>query len=245
MHSVASHAGHEPTHSHPGHAGSGHPVIECAISLGKPLSRDLVDKVTAVCDEGEDAGANALVCIHLDGSGTAEANRDGAHPAIDVGLVNHWERALRRLERLPVVTVAVATGEIGGLGLALLLCTDYRLVDEASHLRLAQPGQPPLPGMLLHRLSNQLGVTLTRRMALLERRLDSHEALRHGLIDEVCANVGAAARAVLQDLRQRDLAHASMQRRLILEASSVSYEDALGSHLAACDRVLRHATQTP
>lgn len=249
MHDIALLAGHEPATSHfalqsPQEEQSAHPTIGIALDLGMPLSRELVSKIAALCDEGEDADSNTILCIHLNGSRSAEARLADAPHAVDVGLVNHWERALRRLERLPIVTMSVASGEISGAGLELLLCTDYRLVGEGTHLRLAQPGQRPLPGMLLHRLSNQCGVALTRRMALFDRRLDSQEAQRHGLVDEVCGNLGVAVRAALEGLRQRDLAHASLQRRLILEAPSVSYEDALGSHLAACDRVLRKSNRT-
>lgn len=95
--------------------------------------------------------------------------------------------------------------------------------------------------MVLHRLSNQLGVVMTRRMALLDHHLCSQEALSHGLVDKVCTNPNEAVQTFLQDLQHQDLTQVPMQRRLILDATSVSYEDALGSHLAACDRVLRQA----
>jgi len=37
----------------------------------------------------------------------------------------------------------------------------------------------------------------------------------------------------------------SIRRRLLLEAASTSFEDALGAHLAACDRALRRAATDP
>ncbi len=59
--------------------------------------------------------------------------RRRAHPGrarpddLTVALVSKWERALRRLERLPAVTIAVADGDCGGPALDALLATDYRI----------------------------------------------------------------------------------------------------------------------
>lgn len=216
-------------------------VIEATFDVAGVLSKDFVAQINSLCDQAEDAGVGCILRINLEGRLPDEVRHDDAPHLIDVNLVNHWERALRRLERVPGVTVAVLTGDVGGLGLALLLCTDYRIIGETTLLRLSHPGQPQLPGMVLHRLSNQLGVVLSRRMALLDRHLSAQEALRHGFVDDVCNQPGVAAASLMQDLHRQDLTHASMQRRLILEAPAVSYEDALGSHLAACDRVLRQA----
>ena len=212
------------------------PLFEFTLNVGRPLAKELVAQLNALCDQAEDAGVGTIVRINLDGHTVA-----ASLAPIDVNLVNHWERALRRLERLPGVTIAVANGDVGGLGLALLLCADFRLICGATHLRLSHPGQPQLPGMVLHRLSNQLGVVMTRRMALLDHHLCSQEALSHGLVDKVCTKPNEAVQTFLQDLQHQDLTQVPMQRRLILDATSVSYEDALGSHLAACDRVLRQA----
>lgn len=218
------------------------PLIELNLIVGRALSRDMVDEIQRLCDRAEDAGANAIVRIDLDARPIDSDAADTAAGALSVTLVNQWERALRRLERLAAVTVVVATADIGGLGLAVLLCADYRIVADTVHLRLSHPGQPMLPGMVLHRLSNQIGVPLARRMAVFDRRMSAQDALKHGLVDEISPHPGAAMANVLRDLQRQDMTDLALRRRLVLEASALSYEDALGTHLAACDRVLRQAS---
>ena len=216
-------------------------ILEASLSVGESLTKELVAQINTLCDQAEDAAVGSIVRINLESHHRAEARRsDGSH-TIDINLVNHWERALRRLECTPCVTVAVATDDIGGLSLALLLCTDCRVVGESTRLGLSHAGQTRLPGMVLYRLSHQLGPMLSRRMALLNRWLSSQEALQHGLVDAVSSQPSLAVHGLMQELQQHDLTHASLHRRLILEAPSVSYENALGSHLAACDRILRQA----
>jgi isomerase DpgB len=218
------------------------PLIELTLTMGRALCKDMVDDILQLCDQAEDAGANAIVRINLDARSVESDASNASDSTLNVTLVNRWERALRRLERLAAVTVVVAAADIGGLGLAVLLCADHRIIADTLSLRLSHPGQPLLPGMVLHRLSNQLGVPLARRMAVFDRRISAQDAFEHGLVDEISPNPNAAAINVIRELQRQDLTELALRRRLILEASAVSYEDALGAHLAACDRVLRHAS---
>ncbi|MCZ9340005.1 enoyl-CoA hydratase/isomerase family protein, partial [Streptomyces sp. TRM76130] len=57
---------------------------------------------------------------------------------LDVMLVSKWERVLRRLERLPVATVAVADGDCGGPALDVFLAADVRAVTPGARLLVAR-----------------------------------------------------------------------------------------------------------
>jgi isomerase DpgB len=201
----------------------------------RPLSRELVATVSAFSDEVEDA--HGLAVLHL--SGAPAGGRSTGD--LDVHLVNKWERALRRLERLKVATVAVAEGDCGGIALETLLCTDYRLATQ--DVRLLVPIEPghgaSWPGMVLYRMANQAGVARTRRSVLFGVPVTAADAADLGLVDEVVADRDAAMEAVD---RLPGLAHGAelaIRRQLMFEATTTTFEDALGTHLAACDRALR------
>lgn len=130
--------------------GAGPDDLVIRIDGNSPLSPELTSSVTAACDAAESHGDLRRVVVQVAGAPPA-----GTLPDVTVGLVSRWERALRRLERLAAVTIAVADGDCGGPALDALLVTDYRIA--APTLRLLVPGRPctTWPGMALYRLAQQ------------------------------------------------------------------------------------------
>jgi len=210
------------------------------IDAGTALSGSLIDSVNDVCDRVEDATKNYALLLRLDGTG-AEPVADPYPHHLGVHTVNRWERALRRLERLPALTLAVVQGTCRGPALDLLLTTDYRIATPDSRLRAALVAGGAWPGMTLHRLSSQLGVGRARRLGLLGLDVTAEEALHWGLVDQVDVDPAAAAREAVATLADRGGAELAIRRQLLSEAGWTSFEDATGAHLAACDRTIRLA----
>jgi isomerase DpgB len=160
---------------------------------------------------------------------------------VGIHAVNQWERALRRLERLPTASLAVVDGYCSGLALEVLLATDYRIAASGARLRVPALPEGTWPGMTLYRMANQLGVARVRRLALFGVEIGAVRAAGLGLVDEVGDDVVALAREALEILGGVPGRELAIRRRLLLDATTTSYEDALGSHLAACDRAVRLA----
>jgi len=206
-----------------------------AIGADAVLSGTLVDEVNALCGRVE-AGPAAAVLLRL-GGGTA----DRPYGDVTVQAVNRWERALRRLERLPAATVAVVDGPCAGPAFDALLTADYRIASAAVRLRIAPVGAGPWPGMALYRRANQVGTGRARSLALFGTELPAARAAEWGLLDEVVPDPAARSRAVLDAFAGTRGKELAIRRRLLLDAGYTSFEDALGAHLAACDRALRLA----
>ncbi|MFJ2193368.1 enoyl-CoA-hydratase DpgB [Kitasatospora sp. NPDC087861] len=208
------------------------------IDGGRPLSPETVQALNALCDRAEDADGHAPVVLRVSGAPTAPT----ATPPLT--LVNKWERALRRLERLERPTVALVGGDTGGdcggTAVEALLTTDYRIAHPAT--RLLPPAGPDgvWPGMALHRLANQAGAAATRQVVLFGTAVPTWQALTMHLLDEL-ADDPAAALADAADLLAAAGPGLSIRRQLMLDATTTGHEEALGRHLAACDRVLRRA----
>lgn len=211
------------------------PRLALRVDGARPVTAETLAALRGVCESVEDGGVPGPVLVHVSGA-PARAWADG----LALATVNKWERELRRFECLPVTTVAIAEGECGGPALDALLATDYRIA--AGEVRLAMPaaGGAVWPGMALYRLVHQsAGPAAVRRAVLFGTALDTGAALAAQLLDERAADVDAAVAAAAALSAELAGAELAVRRRLMFEASTAAFEEALGAHLAACDRMLR------
>jgi isomerase DpgB len=199
-----------------------------------PMSPATVEAVLRICDRAEDGHGAGLLTVYLSG-----APHPGWAADLDVGLVTKWERAVRRLERLGLVTVAIAAGDCGGAALDVLLATDMRIAVAGARLVVPVIGDATWPGMALYRLARQGATACLRRAMLLGTPIEAGQALAAGLIDIVVDEPGDVLAEIVPVARARAGKEIAIRRQLMLEAGDRSFEDAFGSHLAACDRALR------
>ncbi|MEV8547781.1 enoyl-CoA-hydratase DpgB [Streptomyces sp. NPDC051572] len=203
----------------------------------QPLSTEWVAALGAVCDTAEDRDGRGKVIVQVTGAPKELWSSD-----LTVSLVSKWERALRRLERLPSATIAVADGDCGGLALDVLLATDYRIATGSVRLVMPVEDGVTWPGMALYRLAQYGSSTaVIRRAVLFGTPVEAADALALHLIDEL-VDEPMSALAIAGD-RARGVSgiELAIRRQLLSDASATSFDEALGVHLAACDRVLRRA----
>lgn len=204
----------------------------------EPLSAATVEEVQDICDRAEDRGGPGILTVYA--AGAPQGTWTGG---LDVMLVSKWERVLRRLERLPMATVAVAAGDCGGTALDAFLATDVRAVTHGTRLLVPRDAAGTWPGMAGYRLVQLAGAAPIRRAVLFGLPIEGPEALRLGLVDELVDEPAAAVAAVAglaSGLSGKELA---IRRQLLFDAATTPFEDALGPHLAACDRALRVAAE--
>lgn len=210
-------------------------ALEVQIDSKQPLI-ELTAVVDRACAQAE-SSPEALVIIFTFGATTPE---DRSWPGQStIREVTHWERAVRRLERLESVRIAVAPQMSGGPALDLLLVADYRIATAETRLLLPINGGQFWPGMGMYRLAHQVGLARARQFVMWGHEISARQAQDLGLIDEITANAREAADVAAIMLRQITGPDLAIRRQLLLEAPSVSFEEALGVHLAACDRELR------
>ncbi len=201
----------------------------------RPLSAESVAELTAVCDAAEDGEAHGFVIVQVSGVPEPPWASD-----LSVALVSQWERGLRRLERLPAVTIAVAGKDCGGIALDALLATDYRIMPASARLVVPVVAGATWPGMALYRLARQAaGAAPARRAGLFGTPIAAGAAKAIGVIDEVADNAAIAIEKAMEMAAAAEGTELAIRRQLMLEALTTTYEDALGVHLAACDRALR------
>lgn len=208
------------------------PVVR--IDGRQPLSVELIGRLDDVCNSAEDDRGHGTVIVHV--SGLPERL---SADELSVALVSKWERVLRRMERLPAVTIAIADGDCGGAALDALLAADYRIARGGVRLLMTSGDGLVWPGMALYRLCHQAGAAVARRAVLFGTPIEADTALAVGLIDQLADDVTHALAVAAEVAGAWSPAELAIRRQLMLEAANTSFEDALGVHLAACDRVLR------
>jgi isomerase DpgB len=205
------------------------------LRIGATSIAELTVSVNGLCRRIEDRSDPVITVLRLGG-----VCADQGWPG-EVGVqdVNRWEKAVRRLERLAGASVAVAEHDCGGPALDLLLAADYRIAT--ADLRLLFPINDGhfWPGMSVYRLAHQVGLARARQLVLWGHEMSAPQATSLGLVDEIAADVDEAVRAAVVFLGRIADAELAIRRRLLLEAPATSFEEALGAHLAACDRELR------
>lgn len=209
---------------------------ELHIDGSRPLTRASVAAIEDACAAVEAGQPPTILVVYV--TGTVDP---GWTHGLDTALVTKWERSLRRLERLGVLTVAVASGDCDGPALDGLLATDYRIAAPDLRLALSVDGDALWPGMAIFRLAQQGGGARLRRMILSGGHIDAYDAVQLGLVDEVTDDLDKALQAVAELVSPLSGPELAIRRQLMFDAATSSFEDALGRHLAACDRVLRRS----
>ncbi|MGX1914096.1 enoyl-CoA-hydratase DpgB [Streptomyces phaeochromogenes] len=202
---------------------------------GSPLP-ELTAAVNAVCGEVESRRERAVVVLQFPPAPPRPREWPGD---VSIQEVNRWERAVRRLERLDTVNITVAQGTCGGPVLDLLLAADFRIGTPDLTLVLPVNDGHFWPGMSLYRLVQHLGLARARRIVLWGTDIPLDDATGLGLIDQVSDDLPEAVHTAVVLCGRLSDREIRIRRRLLEEAASAEYDDALGAHLAACDRELR------
>jgi isomerase DpgB len=203
----------------------------------RPVSTATVEAVLDICERAESSYGGGVLTAHV--SGVPEP---GWAKGLSLGLLTTWERAVRRLERLALATVAVAAGDIGGTALDVLLAADFRIAVAGARLVVPVDGEAAWPGMALYRLARRGTAPGVRRAALLGTPIETAQLVAAGLVDVVADELVDALAAIAAGAATVSGKELAIRRQLLSDATGRSFEDALGAHLAACDRTLHRGT---
>ena len=177
--------------------------VECnnwisALTIDNPpdnyLDKEVLSRLNMVVSELLSANAELRVVIlsatgnnfsvGINYAGFVKMTKDEAGHFAAVGY-----SLLKHIENLPVPVIAAVKGETAGAGLGLALAADIRIAASDTILSFpeAQFGVPPIFG-LSQRLYKTVGIGRAKEILFTGRRIDSEEALRIGLVNQVVPN---------------------------------------------------------
>jgi methylglutaconyl-CoA hydratase len=145
---------------------------------------------------------------------------------------------VKRLEEVPVPTIALVHGACFGGGVGIIAACDFVVAAENAVFSIAEVRWGLTPSIILHQLNDAMGVRQVRRYALTGERFDAAEARRIGLVHEVAAADSldqAAEKAVTEFLLNGPEAIAVTKRLAIACARKVdegSFDGLVQAHAA-------------
>ncbi|WP_107060771.1 (3,5-dihydroxyphenyl)acetyl-CoA 1,2-dioxygenase DpgC [Streptomyces olivaceus] len=155
---------------------------------GSPLP-ELTAALDAVCEQAGERGERTVVVLRF----TPAPHQPREWPGgVSIQEVKRWERAVRRLERLDHVNIAVVEGTCGGPVLDLLLAADYRIAGPDLRLLLPVNEGHFWPGMTLYRLVQHIGLARARRIVLWDSAIELADATELGIVDQVSEDLTEA-----------------------------------------------------
>jgi isomerase DpgB len=190
------------------------------------ISVELIEKINQLCAQAEADEQVKVVGFTFGKTSGADAGEAIA----DVALLHKWEKSLRRLENVNALIVAHCEGELSLAAMSILAVSDLRIGTPASSFGL-NGKEVTVPGMLIHRLTQQLNANGLRSLLLLGNRWSAEEAEANGL--------QALTEDIIFGLNPHAFNDIRVRRKLILEASTASYDETLGLSLSASDRIMR------
>jgi methylglutaconyl-CoA hydratase len=112
--------------------------------------------------------------------------------------------AVRRLNQLPVPTVALVQGGCFGGGTGIVAACDVVIAADNAMFSIAETRWGLMAGIILPQLADAIGARQVRRYALTGERFGAEEARRIGLVHEVVplAELAAAGERVVDQLLQ-------------------------------------------
>ena len=146
---------------------------------------------------------------------------------------------VRRLNELPVPTVALVQGACFGGGTGIVAACDVVIAADNALFSIAETRWGLVASIIIPQLADAIGVRQIRRYAQTGERFDAHEARRIGLVHEVVAlsDLEAAGERVVDHLLQ-NAPDANMQTKaLALECawgktSDETFERLVSQHAA-------------
>lgn len=160
------------------------------------------DLVAAFRDARDDDAVRGIVL-----TGRGRAFSGGAHrralsgetgaSGLRIGEEHFIKGFAPELAALPKLTIAAFNGAAAGIAVTMSLNCDLRLAVPGAPLKLnfAELGIMPGLGATWH-LPRLIGASTAKRLLLCDRTIQSDEALKLGLIDELCAPADLIPRAI-------------------------------------------------
>lgn len=212
------------------------PVVTVDIDESAGLTGALIKRLELACDAVEDGAANGILEMRLRGSAQC-APAWPCNASLDT--VHKWEKTLRRIERLPGITLVVAEGRCGAGAIDLLAVADYRIAGRGLRLYPRGAGAASWPGVAMYRLAARAGQSAARAVFMFGAEIKATRAAGSGLADEVADDTQLARDEFVQSLANVDSKTLASRRMILLEGLGQSYERVVGLHLAACAAELR------
>lgn len=216
------------------------------VTLNRPDSRNamsltMVRELQAVFDAiEEDSGVRTVVLRGAQGDFSAGGDiKDMGNALAEAASTEHdpfyelnraFGRLIQQVQHAPQLIVGVLEGAIMGGGFGLACVTDVAIAAADARFALPETSLGLILAQIAPFVVTRIGLTETRRLALLGAKFDGHEARRIGLVHEVSEGASAIEdklESTLKQARQCAPRANAVTKQLILDVGVTSMEQIL------------------
>ncbi len=196
--------------------------------VGNAYDGELIASASAALDQlGTHGNLRAVVIRGMGKHFQAGADLDWLEsvrqqsPADNVRASHAVANLMRRLNHLPVPTLALVQGACFGGGTGLIASCDIVIGADNARFSIAETRWGMMAGIIIPQLNDAIGARQVRRYALTGERFDAAEALRIGLIHQLVplAELDAAGNRIVEALLQNAPHANALTKQVALEYS--------------------------
>ena len=153
--------------------------------------------------------------------------------------------ATRRLQDLPVPTIALVQGACFGGGTGFVAACDIAIAAEDAIFSIAETRWGLMASIIIPQLADAIGVRQLRRYALTAERFDAHEARRIGLVHDVVpsADLAAAGARLVDHVLQNAPGATAQTKQVTLENTWSALTDETYDRLVADHAARRQSAE--
>ncbi|MGE5131080.1 MAG: enoyl-CoA hydratase-related protein [Sphingomonadaceae bacterium] len=153
--------------------------------------------------------------------------------------------AVRRLNELPVPTIALVQGGCFGGGTGIVAACDVVVAADNAMFSIAETRWGLMAGIILPQLADAIGARQVRRYALTGERFGAQEARRIGLVHEVVplAELEAAGARLVEQLLQNAPEANAQTKRVALEFAWGTVNESVFDRLVAQHAAKRRSAE--
>ena len=215
------------------------------LTLNRPQKRNamnnkLVVEVMQTFDAIESSREVRAVVLrgtggHFCAGGDISGMNDSSH-SVEEAKRAAWEfnrafgRMITKVNRAPQLVITLLEGAVLGGGFGLACISDVAIADTNAKLARPETGLGIPPAQIAPFVVMRIGITQTRRLALLGERIDGEEALQLGLVHYLTDGEQAMdekLQSVLSKLRRCAPNATAITKQLILDVGSTDLESLL------------------
>jgi enoyl-CoA hydratase/carnithine racemase len=157
-----------------------------------------------------------------------------AHGGIAMSFFRNWEAALRKIETMDPIAIAVIQSHCIGGGLQVALACDLRIARDDARFGITAVKEGILPGIGMWRAARYAGLGRAKRLALSADVVDAATALGWGLVDWVVSAEELEARVAELTARIGSMAWTStrLTKKLTNMAFDTPFADFVEAYFA-------------
>jgi isomerase DpgB len=214
--------------------------MKLRIQLDLITISECIQQVQTFCDEVESSSEDIIMSFEL------YTMNEGWLPSQIKEMsqmYSKWEKCVARLEKIKNMKIVSCPNNVSQMALEFLMVADYRIVGVKSNLKLVTEQLGIVPTTALYRATKLLGTQLAKRIFLFGQAVDATEGVKLGIYDECTQDTEVAEGKLIDSMSEDVMNLFSVRRRLIEDSHNLTIHEALGAHLAACDRLFANNTE--